>query len=429
MPSLFAPSLRTAAVVSTGTEILQGLYPDSNAWYLSQQLTSIGVRVVAILTGPDDETILHQILEHAQKLADIVIITGGLGPTEDDVNRFVLARLWNVTLKKDALAVAMMRQRFEVRGQGEMPESNEVQALVPDMSEVFYNEWGTAPGFYIPPTTVYPALMALPGPPKEMQPMFEQNGLPLLRRFVAGKVFLRTRTLHTYGSSESSVNDRCRDLFHADPHVGMTILAKPYGVDLRISASADSEVQVDALLQSFEQNIRQRVDASEIYGVDDETMQSAVAALLVKNGITIAAAESCTGGLIAKLLTDIPGSSAYLRQSHIVYADEAKISVVGVQPQTLEQFGAVSEQVATELADGVRRLAGSSIGIGVTGIAGPSGGTLDKPVGLTYIALSDAAGSLVRKYQFPGDRELNRVSAAQSAFLLLRNRLLTLSAS
>lgn len=418
--------VRTASIISTGTEILQGLYADTNAQFLAEQLTALGIRVVGIHAAPDDRAVFEATLNSVIAGCDLVICSGGLGPTEDDVNRDVFAAVWQTQLTRDECAVEMMRARFEARARGPMPESNEVQALVPRGCTVFYNQWGTAPGFYLQRTAARPALIALPGPPKEMRPMFLECARPLLQQLSGGGNVSLTRTIHTYSQPESYVNERCRDLFGANPQVALTILAKTYGVDLRIHASAPSAAAAQSLIDQYEADIRSRLTADEIYGVDEQMLHDSVAALLMEKRLSVAAAESCTGGLIAKLLTDVPGSSAYIQQSHVVYANEAKIRVLGVRTETIEQHGAVSEQTAHEMASRVREIAGADFGIGVTGIAGPSGGTPDKPVGLTYIAVADKHRTRVHRYQFLGDREMNRTWAAQSALYLLRRRLLRL---
>lgn len=424
----------TAAIISTGTEILQGLYPDTNARFLAEQLTAMGVEVKLIAAAPDEITEIENILRFAASKADLVICSGGLGPTVDDVNRFVYAQVFGLTLERDEKAIGMMRERFIRRGRGAMPASNEVQGMVPRESVVFYNEWGTAPGFFVPPLDergenagqqgANAALVALPGPPKEMMPMFEKYLRPILAGRTGGRRYARTRTIHTYGQAESSVNDRLKDLFTSDSRVRVTILAKVYGIDLRVHASATDEMTVENLIQQFEQQVRERLGPEEVYGVDEDTLAVAVAKLLWDRNETLALAESCTGGLVAKLLTDIPGSSAYLKQGYIVYANEAKQQVLGVPADLLEKHGAVSREVAMAMARGARENAATNYAIAITGIAGPGGGSAEKPVGLTYIAIANGDHCWCAEINFTGDRELNRLWAAQSALAMLRQHLL-----
>ncbi|MBX7244551.1 MAG: competence/damage-inducible protein A [Candidatus Sumerlaeaceae bacterium] len=422
-------ALHRAAIISTGTEILQGLYADTNARYLAEQLSGLGMDVVLTAAAPDEAEELETLLRHAAARADLIICSGGLGPTEDDVNRDVFAKVFGVELVRDEKAVAMMRQRFESRGRT-MPERNEVQALIPKGAQTFYNEWGTAPGFFLPPEAPrlapgHCALMALPGPPKELAPMFEKDGLTVLgERAGGGKLFVRTRTVHTFGVAESELGTLTRDLFRRDPAVKYTILAKTYGVDFRITARATTREEMNARIAAFEAETRSRVGEKCIYGADTTTMPEAVAALLLEKKATVAAAESCTGGLVSKMLTDISGSSAYLRESYVVYANEAKERILGVKAETLATHGAVSEETAREMADGVRRVSGADFGISVTGIAGPTGGTDDKPVGLTFVGLSSAHKTIAMRHVFLADREQNRNLAALTALNLLRRELL-----
>lgn len=426
--------LQSAAIVSTGTEILQGLYADTNARYLSEQLSAIGVDVKVIMAAPDNEREIEATLAHAAQRADLVVCSGGLGPTEDDLNRYVFARLLQRELVTDDRALEMMRARFLRRVGGEMPVGNEVQALVPLGCKVLYNDWGTAPGFFIrreKATGSFPAaLVALPGPPSELIPMFERQVLPLLLSEIglSAKCTI-VRTLHTFGRPESEINHVCRDLFHTDPNVRLTILAKPYGVDLRLFTTADCRTAAMRFLDTMEAQIRSRIPVEELYGTDDATLPAAVAELLITKQLTVSVAESCTGGWISKLLTDVPGSSAYLKQAYIVYSDQAKTSILGVPEEIIRENGAVSEQVAWEMAERVRLLSHSSYGIAVTGIAGPGGATPAKPLGLTWIALADSAGTETKRFVFSGEREQNRFLAAQSALWMLRRRLLRNSSS
>lgn len=416
-------TIKTAVVVSTGSEILQGLYADTNAQYLAGRLSVLGIEITTILAAPDDDRQLEHVLRFAASSADLVICSGGLGPTEDDLNRFVFARIWNLELLTDEKALEKMRARFAARTDRPMPKSNEVQALLPRGSTILYNEWGTAPGFFIAPTDEKPGLLALPGPPSEMKPMFESLAVPLLREYIEPDSFSGILTIHTFGEPESSVNERCRDLFRADERVGLTILARPYGIDLRICAREKSAEAVDSLLKFYESQIRGRLASYEVYGTDEQTLAGTVGSLLIARKEKVTAAESCTGGLVAKLLTDVPGSSSYLGQSYIVYSNEAKASILGVTKTSLQEHGAVSEQVAREMAEGALRITGANYALSVTGIAGPSGGTAEKPVGLTYIGLAMAGHTAVERRQFLGDRTQNRLWAAQTALHLLYRKL------
>ena len=419
------PAFHRVAVVSTGTEILQGLYADTNARHLAEQLTLLGMEVVSTAAAPDDEAQVEAALRFAAAHADLVICTGGLGPTEDDVNRGAFARVFGVRLVHDEAAAERMRARFAARGRT-MPDRNLVQALVPEGAVVFQNDWGTAPGFYLPVGDGRAAaLIALPGPPKEMIPMFARSALPILRGLAgAGGAFVRTRTIHTFGVPESDLNERVRELFRSDPAVKFTILAKGYGVDFRVTARAAGEAEMNRLIAAHEDEVRRRVGERDIYGADDDTMASATVGLLLKRGMTIATAESCTGGLVAKLLTDIAGSSATMLGGVVAYANAAKVALLGVREETLARHGAVSAEVAEEMAQGARRVTGADIGVSLTGVAGPGGGTPDKPVGLVYIGLATPQRSFATRTQFLGDRDQVRTLAALAALNLVRREAL-----
>jgi nicotinamide-nucleotide amidase len=419
------PVLHRVAVVSTGTEILQGLYADTNARYLAEQLTLLGMEVVSAAAAPDDEAQVEAALRFAAANADLVICTGGLGPTEDDVNRGAFSRVFGVRLVHNEAAAERMRARFAARGR-EMPDRNLVQALVPEGATVLQNDWGTAPGFHLPAGGGRAAaLIALPGPPKEMIPMFEARVLPILREGAGAEgAFVRTRTIHSFGVPESDLNEKVRELFRRDPAVKFTILAKGYGVDFRVTARAQTEARMNELIAAFEEDVRRRVGERDIYGADDDTMASSTAALLRERGVTIATAESCTGGLVAKLLTDIAGSSAYMVGGVVAYANAAKVGLLGVRPETLARHGAVSAETAEEMALGARRAAGADIGVSLTGIAGPDGGTPEKPVGLVFIGIATPARSFAVRSVFLGDREQVRTLAALAALNLVRRELM-----
>jgi nicotinamide-nucleotide amidase len=423
----------SVAVLSTGTEILQGLYADTNARFLASQVSAAGLEVKMIAAAPDDEIRLEHLLRFACEHAELVICTGGLGPTEDDVNRNVFSRVFERRLIPDESAIEMMKKRFHARG-SEMPERNSIQAMIPEGAVVFYNEWGTAPGFFLPaiPGSQPPlgcSLMAMPGPPGELLPMYRKYAVPLIRQLGRGHQYTRTCTIHSFGRPESDLNECVRDLFRANPEVTLTILAKTYGVDFRVTAHARTENRMNELLSEYCTRIQERVGDRDIYGRDDETLAHAVACHLLQARKTVCCAESCTGGLISKLLTDIPGSSDYLKEGFVTYSNESKMKRLGVNAETLERFGAVSAETAREMAEGAKRVSNSDFALSVTGIAGPSGGTSGKPVGLTFIACADDEKTVVERYQFLNDRIQNRTTAALSALNMLRQRLLQQNAS
>ncbi len=420
--------IRRVALLSTGSEILQGQYADSNARFLAEKLTLAGLEVVSITAAPDNAAAVKRAINFSAAGAELIVCTGGLGPTDDDVNRWVFENAFKVALKRDEKAVEQMGRRFLTRGRGPMPEANEVQALLPEGCIPFYNKWGTAPGFFLPPTGKgelgHCGLMALPGPPTEMIPMFETLAMPLLKNYVGGERLGAIRTIHTFGHPESHVGTLVAELFTPTPGVEFTILAKRHGVDLRICATGADASVVNARLDAYEKRVRSKLHAEMIYGVDDDTLAVAVGRLLKKKQAWVTTAESCTGGMVAQMLTDVAGSSAYVGECHVTYSNSAKVRVLGVSQETLDLHGAVSEQVAVEMAQGVRRGSGADYAVSITGIAGPDGGSDEKPVGLTYIGLAGPADTSVSRHVFMGNREHNRLQAAQTALNLLRLMLL-----
>ena len=418
-------SLDRAAIISTGAEILQGQYADTNARFLAEKLTLLGCRVVRMGVVGDEPEGLTRILQEIIPEVDLIICTGGLGPTEDDRNRDVYASVFGTSLVRNEQAIDMMRQRFASRGYDAMPASNEVQALVPSGAEVFMNEWGTAPGFYVAGKKsedgkTLPGLIALPGPPSEMIPMFTKSVEPLLASLRKNAGIGQIRTIKTFGQAESEINDKVSDLFGREPNVEFTILAKPYGVELRICARSQDSAAGRAKLDEYEDMIRKRLVNSEIYGIDDDTLSTAVGRLLKARGATVSTAESCNGGLVGKMLTDVPGSSDYVLEGHITYSNSAKMRVLSVKNETLKAYGAVSEQTAREMAEGARAISGSTYALSTTGLSGPGGGSEQKPVGLTYMALATEDGTHVIRQQFLGDRKQNRRATALYVINLLR---------
>lgn len=420
--------IRRVGLMSTGSEILQGQYADTNARYLAEQLTLAGIYVKSIAAAPDDSDAIERVLRFSAEGADLVICTGGLGPTLDDVNRFVFEKVMGRRLVRDEQAIDSMARRFVSRGRGPMPESNEVQALLPEGCVPFYNRWGTAPGFLLRPTGEGPmghcGLLALPGPPGEMLPMFTQLVLPELRPHLPEDSLGGIRTVHTYGCAESQVGAAVADLFRSLGDVEFSILAKRHGVDLRICAKGKNHGAVKALLDEVEAMVRQRVDAQMIYGVDEDTIAVAVGRLLIERKAWVTTAESCTGGMVAQMLTEVAGSSAYVGECHVTYSNQAKMRVLGVKKETLDAHGAVSEETAIEMAEGARRVSNADYAISVTGVAGPSGGTDDKPVGLVYISVAGPSRTRTVKNQLLGNRSENREQSARIALDLLRLELL-----
>lgn len=411
-------------IVSTGTEILQGMYADTNAQWMSQRLLEIGLPVSAHSAVGDSREDLTALLRGGVDRCDLFIVSGGLGPTEDDVNRDAFADVYGRNLVEDEAAVEQMRRHFASRSRP-FRESNRIQAMIPEGARTLYNDWGTAPGFVLEGDADRRAtLIALPGPPREMRPMFERWVEPyLLERFRPSDRLL-TLTIHTVNLPESDINAHIHDLFNADPAVNVASLAKTGKVDIRLTARCDSDDKALRVLETFRGRIEERVGPENVYGVDDDTIESAVGRLLVERQMTIAVAESCTGGMLASRLTGVAGASSYLLEGFVTYSNEAKTARLGVPPELIVRHGAVSAEVARAMAEGVRRAAKTDLGISTTGIAGPTGGTPEKPVGLVYIGLAWDGDAMAVEHRFLGNRDENRIYSTHCALDLVRRHLL-----
>jgi nicotinamide-nucleotide amidase len=421
-----------AVIISCGTEIVTGQCVDTNSAWLSEHLTRRGVEVVGHLSVGDDLSRLSGAIRRARDDADLVIVTGGLGPTLDDLAREALAFVLNRPLQENAEALAQIHAFFR-RWQREMPESNKVQALIPEGCEVIANPRGTAPGIALwvkgntpldPPSLRGEAsVIALPGVPGEMKAMFEAYVEPRLASSTTACTL--SANLHCFGISEAKLGETIADLMTRDrnPLVGTT--ASKAVLTVRVLATAPDAASAQGLLDADRMEIRRRV-GSAIFGEGDDTLPSAVAKLLIEGKKTVATAESCTGGMLAKQLTDVPGSSDYFLQGFVVYSNESKTQLLNVPPDVISRHGAVSEEVARLLAMNARLQAGAVYALSITGIAGPTGGSADKPVGLVYIGLADDRAVELRRVLL-GDhltRGEIRDRACKTALNMLRLRLL-----
>jgi nicotinamide-nucleotide amidase len=410
-----------AEILAVGSELLTPARSDTNALYLTAKLRQAGVEVVARVTVADDAAWLQSAFRAALLRADIVIATGGLGPTEDDLTREAAAGALGVGLRRDEEYLEALRQRFARYGRVMAPV-NAKQADVLEGGSLLLNPRGSAPGQRIEKDGR--VLILLPGPPKEMQPLFEEQVLPWLRERVGARA-LRTRVLRIAGMGESDVEQIVAPLYTTYTNPRTTILGGYGQVELHLTAEAASDDEAEASIAPLASGIRDLLPG-RVYSDDGRELPEVVAALLVERGLTLALAESCTGGLVATRLTDVPGSSAFLDRGYVTYSNRAKTELLGVPPDMLERVGAVSEEVCRAMAEGARVRASTDIGLALTGIAGPSGGTADKPVGLVYLGLSGAAGDRVRRVVFPGDRDRIRQQAVQAALEMLRRGLLGL---
>ncbi len=409
-----------AEIVSVGTELLMGQIVDSNAAYISSRLPEVGYRVYFRQTVGDNLERLTQTLQMALSRSDVVITIGGLGPTMDDLTREGIAATLDDPLVLDHSLQAELQEKFRQRGYP-MVQSTLRQAYRPSCARALPNPNGTAPGLIAEKGDK--AIVALPGPPAELIPMFNDHVLRYLRARAGGEPgVIVSRVLRVCGMGESLVEDRIKDLMQgSNPTVAP--YAKTGEVHLRITASALGQEQALAMIEQIEEQIRDRL-GDAIYGVDDQTLEQAVMELLWARESTVAVAESCTGGLIGHRLTEVAGSSKALIGGVVAYSNELKIQLLGVPEEVLREHGAVSEPTARAMAEGVRRLTGADYGIGTTGIAGPSGGTPQKPVGLVYIAVASPTGTRVREHRFLGRRSEIKWRASQAALVMLREELL-----
>jgi nicotinamide-nucleotide amidase len=409
----------TAEIIAVGSELLTPFRTDTNSLWLTQELNGIGIEVKLKTIVGDDDARLEEAIKDALKRSTVVITTGGLGPTEDDITRKIAARALGLRLALDETLLDEIKAKFAHWGR-KMPEINSRQAMVIEDATVLDNPNGTAPGMMIEHEGR--VVVLLPGPPREMKPMFSTFVLPKLRGR-AGDVRFARRVLRVAGMGESAVDERIAPVYRQYVNPQTTILFNKSEIEIHLTAQARTEEEAELMLDDLSGQIEERLNHA-IFAFRGESMEEVIGLRLAVNGFTVAVAESCTGGLLAQRLTEIPGSSKYFMEGVVAYSNEAKTRLVGVPPEMIEQYGAVSAQVAEAMAEGVKRRAGVDFGLSVTGIAGPGGGSEEKPVGLVFIALSDDAHTEHRRLMLPGDRQLIRWRASQGALDLLRRRLI-----
>jgi len=412
-----------AEILAVGTELLTPLRSDTNAVYLTGQLLQAGVDVGARVTVADDPGLLESAFRAALGRAHVVIATGGLGPTEDDLTREAAAAALGRGLRRDPGILEALRARFARYGRAMAPV-NEKQADLIEGAVALPNPFGSACGQKLEADGRI--LFLLPGPPNEMQPMFEEQVLPAIRERARGALLL-TRVLRIASMSESDVEQVAAPIYKTFTNPRTTILGAPGQVELHLTAEGPSADAVAERLEALAKRLREALPG-RVYSEDGRELPEVVAALLGERGLTIAVAESCTGGLLAARLTAVPGASAFLERGYVTYGNRSKVELLGVDPAVLASAGAVSAETAGAMAAGARRAARADIGVSITGIAGPDGGTADKPVGLVFIATEGAAGDRVRRIHFPGTRERVRYQATQAALEMLRRGLLGLAA-
>ena len=407
------PSVELLAV---GTELLLGQLQDTNTRWIAQELAALGIDVFATHAVGDNRARIAAAVGSALERADGVICSGGLGPTVDDLTKEAVCDALHVDCALHEPSLHAMQARFEQFGRV-MTQNNRKQAMMPHGAAVFANADGTAPGFAVARGDGKFAA-CLPGPPREMRPMFERELIPWLRaRFGLGSA-VHTRVLHTVGIGESDIDERIGDLFRTLSNPKIAVLAHDFRCDVKIMAKAESPEAARALIAPVEAEMLHRLNG-HVFGVDDQTLAGAIHALLAQRRARVAIAESCTGGRVAAALTAVPGISDVFPGAVVAYANEAKLSLLGVCEQTLVAHGAVSEEVAREMAQGARAAFDTQVGVAITGIAGPSGGTEEKPVGLIFLAVADGDRTSVRRVHLPGDRSAVQARATVAALTML----------
>jgi nicotinamide-nucleotide amidase len=404
-----------ACVVSIGNELLNGHTTDTNCSYICGRLLSIGIPVVSSYTVGDDIKQIARSLKRAAEDVDIVIVTGGLGPTDDDITRQAFAELLGTELQLRPALLKDIRKYFADRGLP-MPEKNIIQACVPKGASAIENPFGTAPGIFAKMKKTL--FFAMPGVPVEMKEMLEQSVIPRLNQ-KRGDSFTVVKKVRCFGAGESALAERLGNLIERgrNPLINITVSAGV--ITLHVVASAKSKKQAEGMAKK-DVNLLRSLLGDLIFGIDDQTLPEVVGHWLMKHHRTITVAESCTGGLLTKLITDIPGASDYFTHGWITYSNKAKTELLGVPEKLIKKHGAVSEQVACAMATGARQRAKSDYAIAITGIAGPAGGTKQKPIGLVYISVCDGNICKTKKCLFSYTRDLIRTRAALTALNMLR---------
>ncbi len=407
-----------AEILSVGTELLLGQILNTDAQYLSQQLSGMGIDVYHQATVGDNPTRLKKAFEAALIRSDIIIATGGLGPTMDDLTKETICEYLGLKLSIHEESLRHLESYFASLGR-EMTPNNVKQVMFPKNAIILKNAKGTAPGLII--EWKDKIIIILPGPPYELIPMFENEVRPYLEKKT--DVFLFSRVLRFFGIGESKLEETIQDLITAQSNPTIALYAGFGEVTLRLTAKCSRSEDPMKYILPVEQEIRKRAK-HHIYGVNDDSLESVVASLLLSNNLRISTAESCTGGLIASKLINVSGISRSFIEGFITYSNESKIKRLKVNPLTLQRYGAVSQETAREMAIGCLRETGADISVSVTGIAGPDGGTADKPVGLVYIGIAQKDNVEVYSFRFGGDRERIRMMSCLNGLNLLRLTLL-----
>jgi len=405
-------------LINTGTELLLGDVQDAHLAFIAREIFPVGLRIEERRTVPDTETIRRTVSD-LLSACEILFVTGGLGPTDDDITREMVADVLGLQLRQDPQLLSSLKQRLRTRGI-KWAAGIARQADVPAGAQVLPNENGSAPGFYLRSNINVlipsPHIFVLPGPPRELQPMFRTSVMPILRSIVPASALRERRLYRIAGVGESLVEEAIGRKVQAIPGIELGYCARPAEVEVRIVGEPD--------VVSHAETIIKKELGSSIFSANEETLEEVLVKLLTGRKETLAIAESCTGGLLANRITNVPGASSVFLAGYVCYANEAKIDMLNIDPKLIEKHGAVSEPVAHALAECARIRARSTYGLATTGIAGPSGGSPEKPVGTVYVALAASAEIVVKKLFFPSDRETFKQVAAQVAFDLLRRKII-----
>ena len=409
-----------AEIIAVGTEILLGDIVNTNSAYLAKELALLGIDVYHQSCVGDNEQRLMDTFSEGLKRSDIIITTGGLGPTSDDITKEVACKMFEQEMELDEKSLEKIQQFFKNIGI-DMTENNKKQAYFPKNSIILENENGTAPGAIL--TKDKKIIIILPGPPKEMVPMFEYKVKPYLKGM--NEEVLISRTLKFFGIGESTLESKIIDIVQEQSNPTVAIYVSNMELRLRITAKAENEDRANKIIIPIIKKVKARV-GEFIYAEDNTPIEEVVSKILVEKNLTIATAESCTGGLVSSTLINYPGISSVFMEGCVTYSNESKINRLGVSENTLIKYGAVSEETAREMAEGIAKNLNTNVAISTTGIAGPGGGTTDKPVGLVYIGIYINGKTTVKKYILQGNRQDIRLRATKNALNDLRLRLLEL---
>jgi nicotinamide-nucleotide amidase len=409
----------SAEIIAIGSELLTPTKTDTNSLWLTERLNEIGVEVKLKTIVGDDERRLEETIKDALSRSDIVITTGGLGPTEDDITRAISAKAVGLNLVFDDEVLFEIRARFKSFGR-EMPETNKRQAYIIEGADVLPNPNGSAVGMSLKIQEKF--FVVLPGPPRELKPMFENFVLPKLRES-AGEIYVKRKVLRVSGMGESAVDELIAPIYKEYKNVSTSILFNRSEIELHLTTQTETIEEAERLLEELSEKIVEKLGTA-IFALNGETMEEIVGKLLIESGKTLSVAESCTGGLIAQRITEVAGSSAYFIEGAVTYANDSKIRTLGVPREILEAHGAVSAETAEAMAKGIRKKAQTDYALAVTGIAGPGGGTEEKPVGLVFIGYADESETKSIKINLPGDRYLIRWRSSQATLDYLRRQIL-----